>query len=67
MTWWLSSNYVKAHLSREVDNDLNQYKSFFELYVKDRSQICINEKEYASSSAQQIIGQGIWSGGFVIG
>ena len=62
-----SSDYVKAHLSREVDNDLNQYKSFFELYVKDRAQIFINEKEYASSSAQQLIGQGIGSGGFVIG
>ena len=61
-----SADYVKAHLSREVDNDLNQYKSFYELYVKGRAQIFINEKEYASSSARQVIGQGIGGGGFVI-
>ncbi len=60
-----SADYVKAHLAREVDNDLNQYQSYFTLYVKDRSQIFINEKEYASSSAEQVMGQGV--GGFVIG
>jgi len=60
-----SADFVKAHLAREVDNDLNQYQSYFSLYVKDRSQIFINEKEYASSSAEQVMGQGV--GGFVIG
>ena len=60
-----SADFVKAHLAREVDNDLNQYTSYFQLYVKDRSQIFINEKEYASSSAEQVMGTGV--GGFVIG
>lgn len=60
-----SADFVKAHLSREVDNDLAQYQSYFQLYVKDRSQIFINEKEYASSSAEQVMGSGL--GGFVIG
>jgi hypothetical protein len=60
-----SADFVKAHLSREVDNDLAQYQSYFQLYVKGRSQIFINEKEYASSSARQVLGSGV--GGFVIG
>lgn len=60
-----SSDFVKAHLAREVDNDLTQYQSYFQLYVKDRSQIFINEKEYGSSSAEQVMGAGV--GGFVIG
>lgn len=60
-----SSDYVKAHLSREVDNDLNQYKSYFELYAKGRAQIFINEKEYAASSPEQV-SEGVGGGGFVI-
>lgn len=60
-----TSDFVKAHLAREVDNDLQKYQSYFQLYIKDRSQIFINEKEYASSSAEQVMGSGV--GGFVIG
>jgi|SRR6056300_193615 len=62
-----SADFVKAHLAREVDNDLNQYKSYYQLYVKDRAQIYINEKEYAASSAEQVIGAGSGIGGFVVG
>ena len=62
-----SADYVKGHLSREVDNDLVQYQSYFEMYIKDRSQIFINENEYASSSAEQIISSGIGGAGFVVG
>ena len=62
-----SSDFVKAHLSREVDNDLNQYASYFQMYSKDRAQIFLNEKEYQSSSVEQVISSGVGGGGFIIG
>ena len=62
-----TSDYVKAHLAREVDNDLTQYQSYFAMYAKGRAQVFLNEKEYESSSVEQVIGSGIGGGGFVIG
>ena len=62
-----SSDYVKAHLAREVDNDLTQYQSYFQMYSKDRAQVFLNEKEYDSSSVEQVISSGIGSGGFIVG
>lgn len=62
-----SADYVKAHLAREVDNDLTQYESYLTMYAKGRAQIFINENEYASSSASQLVGSGVGGGGFVVG
>lgn len=61
------SDYVKSHLAREVDNDLNQYASYMQMYNKARAQIYLNEKEYQSSSVEQVISSGVGGGGFVIG
>ena len=62
-----SADYVKAHLAREVDNDLTQYQSYFQMYSKDRAQVFLNEKEYDSSSVEQVINSGVGSGGFIVG
>ena len=62
-----SSDYVKAHLAREVDNDLTQYQSYIAMYAKGRAQVFLNEKEYQSSSVEQVIGSGVGGGGFIIG
>ena len=62
-----SSDYVKAHLAREVDNDLNQYQSYAQMYAKARAQVFLNEKEYQSSSVEQAISSGVGAGGFIIG
>jgi hypothetical protein len=61
------SDYVKSHLAREVDNDLTQYASYMQMYQKARAQIYLNEKEYQSSSVEQIISSGVGGGGFVVG
>ena len=61
-----SADYVKAHLAREVDNDLKQYQSYFAMYSKDRAQVFLNEKEYQSSSVEQVISSGVGGGGFII-
>jgi hypothetical protein len=45
-----SSSFVKAHLAREVDNDLAQYESYYKMYQKDRAQVFINEKEYTNNT-----------------
>ena len=62
-----SADYVKSHLAREVDNDLTQYESYFSMYTKARAQVFLNEKEYKSSSVEQIISSGVGGGGFIIG
>lgn len=62
-----SADFVKAHLAREVDNDLTQYQSYFQMYSKDRAQVFLNEKEYDSSSVEQVINSGVGSGGFIVG
>ncbi|MBL19366.1 MAG: hypothetical protein CMC82_06020 [Flavobacteriaceae bacterium] len=62
-----SADYVKAHLAREVDNDLTQYQSYFAMYAKDRAQVFLNEKEYQSSSVEQTISSGVGGTGFTIG
>jgi len=50
-----SADFVKAHLAREVDNDLNQYNSYMQMYQKDRAQIFINENAYGNSSVEELI------------
>jgi len=63
-----SAGYVKAHLARDVDNDLAQYQAYMQMYNKERAQIHINRKEYQTSSIEQIANStGIGGGGFVIG
>jgi len=63
-----SAGYVKAHLARDVDNDLNQYQAYMQMYQKERAQIFINRKEYQTSSIEQIANStGIGGGEFVIG
>ena len=49
------ASYVKAHLAREVDNDLNQYNSYLQMYQKERAQIFINEKDFTGSSVEELI------------
>lgn len=61
-----TADYVKAHLAREVDNDLTQYQSYLSMYTKARAQVFLNEKEYKSSSVEQVISSGIGGGGFII-
>ena len=63
-----SAGYVKAHLARDVDNDLAQYQAYMQMYQKERAQIFINRKEYQTSSIEQIASNtGVGGGGFVIG
>ena len=63
-----SAGYVKAHLARDVDNDLSQYQAYMQMYQKERAQIFINRKEYQTSSIEQIANStGVGGGGFVIG
>jgi hypothetical protein len=62
------AGYVKAHLARDVDNDLQQYQAYMQMYQKERAQIFINRKEYQTSSIEQIANStGIGGGAFVIG
>ena len=63
-----SAAYTKAHLARDVDNDLAQYQAYMQMYQKERAQIFINRKEYQASSIEQIANStGVGAGGFVIG
>jgi hypothetical protein len=63
-----SAGYVKAHLARDVDNDLAQYQAYMQMYQKERAQIFINRKEYQTSSIEQIANStGIGGAEFVIG
>ena len=40
------ADFVKAHLNREVDKDVQMYASYMEMYNKQRQQIHINWKSY---------------------
>jgi len=40
------ADFVKAHLNREVDKDVAMYKSYMEMYNKQRQQIHVNWKDY---------------------
>lgn len=62
-----SSDYVKAHLAKKVDNDLQQFQAYMQMYSKGRAQVYLNEKEYRSSSVNQIINAGVGTGGFIVG
>ena len=62
-----SSDYVKAHLAKKVDNDLQQFQAYMQMYSKGRAQVYLNEKEYRTSSVNQLLNTGVGSGGFVIG
>lgn len=62
-----SSDYVKAHLAKKVDNDLKQFQAYMQMYSKGRAQVFLNEKEYKTSSVNQVINSGLGSGGFIVG
>ena len=40
------SDFVKAELSKDVENDLSMHKAYMQAYVKGRSQIYLNRKQY---------------------
>jgi hypothetical protein len=61
------AGYVKAHLARDVDNDLAQYQAFMQMYQKERAQIFINRKEYETSSIDQIANSTGIGGAFTVG
>jgi hypothetical protein len=44
------SDYVKAELSKDVENDLSMYQAYMQMYQKERSQIYINRKQYETPS-----------------
>jgi hypothetical protein len=62
-----SADYVKAHLAKKVDNDLNQFKTYMQMYQKGRAEVYLNEKDYKSSSVNQLLNSGVGSGGFIVG
>lgn len=62
-----SSDYVKAHLAKKVDNDLQQFQAYMQMYSKGRAQVYLNEKDYRTSSVNQITSSGVGDGGFVVG
>lgn len=62
-----SSDYVKAHLAKKVDNDLKQFQAYMQMYSKGRAQVYLNEKDYKSSSVNQLLNSGVGSGGFIVG
>lgn len=62
-----SSDYVKAHLAKKVDNDLSQFQAYMQMYSKGRAQVYLNEREYKTSSVSQSASNGVGSGGFVVG
>lgn len=65
------SDYVKAHLNREVDKDIAMYKSYLEMYGKQRQQIFRTWKDYTPTTAidhaSSATNTGIGSSGFTIG
>ena len=42
----LVGEYVKAHLSREIDKDLNLYNSYFQGYLREKALYYIDRKDY---------------------
>ena len=50
-----SADYVKAHLAREVDNDLNQFNSYWQMYRKQRAEIHVEEKNFTGSAVEELI------------
>lgn len=51
MTAKAVADYVKAHLNREVDKDVNLYKSYLEMYSKQRQELHIKWKDYNHTTA----------------
>lgn len=53
------SDYVKAELAKDVENDLKMYQAYDMLYKKERAQIYIDRKDYVApslSGLQSMIG-----------
>lgn len=42
------SDYVKAELAKDVENDLQMYNAYMQMYQKERAQIYINRKQYVA-------------------
>lgn len=41
------SDYAKAHIVREVDKDLQLYKEYYDMYIKERSVLYLDEKDFS--------------------
>lgn len=64
------ADYIKAHLNREVDKDVAMYKSYMEMYNKQRQEIYRVWKDFNHTTAidhAESQSTGIGSGGFTIG
>lgn len=64
------SDYIKAHLNREVDKDVGLYKSYIEMYNKQRQELHRTWKDFNHTTAiDHAEGgtSGIGSGGFTVG
>jgi len=46
------SDYVKAELAKDVENDLQMYNAYMQMYQKERAQIYINRKQYETPTDQ---------------
>lgn len=58
------SDYVKAELAKDVENDLSMHKAYMQMYQKERAQIYINRKQYTtidSANLSSIVGEAIVS------
>lgn len=64
------SDYIKAHLNREVDKDIALYKSYMEMYNKQRQELHRVWKDFIHTTAIDHAGSestGVGSSGFTIG
>jgi hypothetical protein len=64
------ADYIKAHLNREVDKDVGLYKSYIDMYNKQRQELHRVWKDFNHTTAidhAQSQSTGIGSGGFTIG
>ena len=63
------SDYIKAHLNREVDKDVGLYKSYMEIYAKERQELYRVWKDFNHTTAidhAASTATGIGSSGFTI-
>lgn len=64
------SDYIKAHLNREVDKDVKLYESYMQMYSKQRQELHRLWKDFNHTTAidhAESQSTGIGSGGFTIG
>lgn len=64
------ADFIKAHLNREVDKDIQLYKSYMEMYSKQRQELHIAWKDYNHTTAidhAESSSSGVGTSGFTIG